>query len=49
MALGILLIAGVSTVFFVFPTISQAQVDEKIFVTHGGEVMISSGEVIDPV
>jgi len=48
-ALAILVIAGVSTVFFVFPTISQAQVEEKTFVTHGGGVIKTSGEVIDPV
>jgi len=49
MALAILIVAGVSTVFFVFPTISQAQVEEKTFVTMEGAVITTSGEVIDPV
>ncbi|MEK0318814.1 MAG: copper oxidase, partial [Nitrosopumilus sp.] len=49
MALAILIIAGVSTVFFVFPIISQAQVEEKTFVTMEGAVITTSGEVIDPV
>jgi len=35
----ILAIAGVSAVFFVFPTISQAQVEEKTFVTMEGAVI----------
>jgi len=48
-AFAILVIAGVSTVFFVFPIISQAQVEEKTFVTHGGAVIKTSGEVIDIV
>jgi len=49
MAFAILVIAGVSTVFFVFPIISQAQVEEKTFVTHFGGVIKTSGEVIDIV
>jgi FtsP/CotA-like multicopper oxidase with cupredoxin domain len=48
-AFAILAIAGVSAVFFVFPTISQAQVEEKTFVTMEGAVITTSGEVIDPV
>lgn len=33
----------------VFPAISEAQTEEKIFVTHSGAVVRTSGEVIDPL
>jgi len=46
---SISVIVVASALFFVFPTISQAQVEEKTFVTHGGGVIKTSGEVIDPV
>lgn len=32
-----------------FPAISQAQSEEKTFVTHSGAVVTTSGEVIDPL
>ncbi|MFZ8922325.1 MAG: multicopper oxidase domain-containing protein [Nitrosopumilaceae archaeon] len=33
----------------IFPTISEAQTEQKTFVTHTGGVITTSGEVIDPV
>ena len=33
----------------VFPAISEAQSEEKTFVTHSGAVVTTSGEVIDPL
>lgn len=33
----------------VFPSISEAQIEEKTFVTHSGAVVRTSGEVIDPL
>ena len=49
MAIAILVIAGVSAVFFVFPEGITAQQEEKTFVTMEGAVITTSGEVIDPV
>ena len=49
MIISISVIVTASALFFVFPTISQAQVEEKTFVTHTGGVTKTSGEVIDPV
>ncbi|MFB5603154.1 MAG: multicopper oxidase domain-containing protein, partial [Candidatus Nitrosomaritimum aestuariumsis] len=39
---------GIS-VGLIFPTISEAQTEQKTFVTHTGGVITTSGEVIDPV
>jgi hypothetical protein len=39
---------GISAVF-VFPTISQAESEEKMFVTHSGGVIKTTGEIIDPI
>ena len=33
----------------IFPTLSEAQTEQKTFVTHTGGVITTSGEVIDPV
>ncbi|MDH3384689.1 MAG: multicopper oxidase domain-containing protein [Nitrosopumilus sp.] len=48
MVLILLVIFGISAVF-VFPTISEAASEEKIFVTHSGGVIKTTGEIIDPV
>ena len=48
--LGLILILffGVSIVLL-FPIISEAQQDQKTFVTHTGGVITTTGEIIDPV
>ena len=33
----------------IFPILSEAQTEQKTFVTHTGGVISTSGEVIDPV
>ena len=35
------------SVIVVFPTITQAQSEQKTFVTHSGAVVQTSGEIID--
>jgi len=42
-------IAVASALYFVFPGMIDAQQEEKTFVTHGGQVVKTSGEVINPV
>ncbi len=37
------------TAALIFPTISEAQTEQKTFVTHTGAVITTSGEVIDPL
>jgi len=49
MMLTLFLIGIIGTLYLIFPTISQAQVEEKTFVTHAGGVIKTSGEIIDPV
>ena len=39
----------VLSVIVVFPTITQAQSEQKTFVTHSGAVVQTSGEIIDPL
>ena len=39
----------VSAFYFIFPIISQAELEQKVFVTHTGAVVKTSGEVLDPV
>jgi len=45
---SLLLVSGLSIVVF-FPTFSDAQSESKIFVTHSGVVVQTSGEIIDPL
>jgi predicted membrane channel-forming protein YqfA (hemolysin III family) len=44
----LLVMFGISAVF-VFPTLSEAQSEQKTFVTHSGGVITTTGEIIDPV
>lgn len=37
------------SLFFVLPVISEAQKEEKTFVTHSGRVVKTSGEILDPL
>ena len=48
MVLLLSLIVGLSIVV-VFPTISEAQSEQKTFVTHSGGIVKTTGEVIDPL
>ena len=44
----LLLVIGISTVM-VFPIFSNAQSEQKTFVTHSGVIVKTSGEIIDPL
>ncbi len=48
MILVSLVMFGVS-VSLIFPTISEAQSEQKTFVTHSGGVITTTGEIIDPL
>ena len=48
MVLILLVMFGISAAL-VFPTISEAQSEQKTFVTHTGGVITTTGEVIDPI
>ncbi len=48
MVLVVSLVVGLS-VIVIFPVISEAQSEQKTFVTHSGAVVQTSGEVIDPL
>jgi FtsP/CotA-like multicopper oxidase with cupredoxin domain len=50
MMLTILFLATcVSVFYFIFPEIINAQLEEKVFTTHSGRVVKTTGEVIDPL
>ena len=49
MIVSISVLVALSVFYFVFPEGISAQQEEKTFVTHGGEVIKTSGEVINPV
>jgi FtsP/CotA-like multicopper oxidase with cupredoxin domain len=49
MATILVVVAGLSSLYFVLPSISDAQLEEKVFLTHSGEVVKTSGEILDPV
>ena len=48
MVLMLSAIIGVSTII-VFSAFSEAQLEQKIFVTHSGQVIQTSGDVLDPL
>ena len=48
MGLILILIFGFSFVL-IFPIISEAQQEQKTFITHTGGVITTTGEIIDPV
>ena len=48
MGLILILIFGFSVVL-IFPIISEAQQEQKTFITHTGGVITTTGEIIDPV
>jgi len=48
MGLILILIFGFSIVL-IFPIISEAQQEQKTFITHSGGVITTTGEIIDPV
>ena len=41
-------IIGISTII-VFSAFSEAQLEQKTFVTHSGQVIQTSGDVLDPL
>jgi FtsP/CotA-like multicopper oxidase with cupredoxin domain len=45
----ITIISMVGILYFILPIVTDAQIEEKTFVTHAGEVIKTSGEIIDPV
>lgn len=45
----LLVITVVISSVFLFPSATQAQSDQKTFVTHSGQVVQTSGEVLDPL
>ena len=45
----LLVIFAVSTLYFIFPTITVAQEEPKTFLTHTGLMIKTTGEVIDPI
>ena len=49
MAAILVIVAGLSSLYFVFPSVSDAQIEEKVFLTHSGAVVKTSGEILDPV
>ncbi len=49
MMLTLFLIGIIGTLYLIFPTITNAQQEEKIFVTHSGAIVKTSGEVLDPL
>jgi FtsP/CotA-like multicopper oxidase with cupredoxin domain len=48
MILILSILVGISIVV-VFPTLSEAQLEQKTFVTHSGQVVYTSGDVLDPL
>jgi len=49
MLASILVVTSVSLLYFVFPGGIGAEIEEKIFVTHSGGIVKTTGEVIDPL
>ena len=49
MIFSLIVIAVISSIFFVFPEAIKAQSEEKVFVTHSGEIVKTTGEIIDPL
>ncbi|MFQ5496397.1 MAG: multicopper oxidase domain-containing protein [Nitrosopumilus sp.] len=48
MLLSVVIMVSISILIF-FPAISEAQSEQKTFVTHSGSVIQTTGEVLDPV
>ena len=40
---------GISTITLIFPIFTDAQLEQKTFVTHSGQVIQTSGDVLDPL
>ncbi|MDH3501027.1 MAG: multicopper oxidase domain-containing protein, partial [Nitrosopumilus sp.] len=40
---------GISTITLIFPIFTDAQLEQKTFVTHSGQVIQISGDVLDPL
>ncbi|MDH3395679.1 MAG: multicopper oxidase domain-containing protein, partial [Nitrosopumilus sp.] len=49
MIFSLITVVAISSVFFVFPESIKAQSEEKVFVTHSGGVVRTTGEIIDPL
>jgi manganese oxidase len=42
-------VVAVSALYFILPSISTAEIEEKIFTTHSGGIVKTTGEVLDPL
>ncbi|MDH3765736.1 MAG: multicopper oxidase domain-containing protein, partial [Nitrosopumilus sp.] len=49
MIFSLIVVAAISSIFFVFPEAIKAQSEEKVFVTHTGGIVKTTGEIIDPL
>ena len=49
MIISISVVVAISSIFFILPEMINAQSEEKVFVTHTGGIVKTSGEVIDPL
>ncbi|MEE8255451.1 MAG: copper oxidase, partial [Nitrosopumilaceae archaeon] len=49
MASILTVVAAISLFYFIFPSISDAQLEEKTFLTHSGAIVKTSGDILDPV
>ncbi len=49
MMVTLFLIGIIGIFYLIFPSTIIAQQEEKFFVTHSGEVIKTSGEILDPV
>ncbi len=45
----LILIVGVSTLYFVIPSVTIAEETPQTFLTHTGLVITTTGDVIDPI
>ena len=49
MIISMSVIIAASTLYFVFSEGIDAQLEEKVFVTHTGAIVKTTGEIIDPL
>ena len=49
MASILALVAVISLFYFILPSISDAQLEEKMYLSHSGAVVKTSGDILDPV
>jgi len=49
MCLAVSIMAVTAALYFVIPSVTEAQLSEKTLVTHSGRVITTTGDVLDPV